>query len=137
MKLLAFLIAVPLAAQTGPTLDQLRVPTPAPIVIACLPPGAGPAKCIAAKLSSSVFLDTATGEIRAALPAEQSAKQLATAEMISLTLPTAPTDPGSLVIVRNGVEQSEGEDYSVAGRIVTFLPTSRPQAGDLVKYRYR
>lgn len=56
----------------------------------------------------------------------------------AFTLLFAPSPIGSLIIFRNGVLQTHGIDYSIAGNVVTFLVGSLPQTGDtlIASYRY-
>lgn len=57
----------------------------------------------------------------------------------SFTLAHASAQTGnSLVLVRNGVvQQSGGNDYTLAGATVTFTTGSIPQTGDVVLAWYR
>jgi hypothetical protein len=56
----------------------------------------------------------------------------------TFTLLFAPSPIGSLIIFRNGLLQTHGFDYSIAGNVVTFLAGSLPQTGDeiIASYRY-
>jgi len=61
---------------------------------------------------------------------------ISTEKLLTYTLPSAPVI-GELAIVRNGLELTEGVDYSVAGLVVTFLAGAEPLQGDLVRVKYR
>lgn len=56
----------------------------------------------------------------------------------TFTLLFAPSPVNSLILFRNGLLQTHGFDYSLAGNVVTFLAGSVPQAGDelIASYRY-
>src|SRR5947209_18696201 len=55
---------------------------------------------------------------------------------ITFTLNYAPTIPTGVTIYRNGMRQVIGTDYNIAGKTITFLPVSIPQAGDLLVADY-
>lgn len=57
-----------------------------------------------------------------------------TSRLASLPLARVPLE---LRILRNGLELSEGVDYTLAGSVITFLPDSTPEDGDVVKIQYR
>lgn len=42
-----------------------------------------------------------------------------------------------LDVQRNGLELTEGLDYSVAGQTITFVAAARPGAGDVLRFKYR
>lgn len=56
----------------------------------------------------------------------------------AFTLVHAPSPIDSLNVFRNGLLMKHGNDYSIDGVTVTFLPASVPQTGDqlLASYRY-
>lgn len=56
----------------------------------------------------------------------------------AFTLLFAPSPVDSLILFRNGLLQTHGVDYSLAGNVVTFLAGSLPQTGDamIASYRY-
>lgn len=64
-------------------------------------------------------------------------------KLFRVTAPQSAFDVGeafileSLVVVHNGLEYAEGEDYTVSGNVVTFTNLQAALAGDLVKIRYR
>ena len=55
----------------------------------------------------------------------------------AFTLQFAPSPANSLVLFRNGLLQTHGFDFALAGNVVTFLPGSIPQAGDQLTASYR
>jgi hypothetical protein len=80
---------------------------------------------------------TCVVELIAQLPAPTSEKhKVTTATLPSFTLLRTPL-PNELEVIRNGITLTEGEDYDVAGAIVTFKPAEQPRQGDLVRFRYR
>jgi hypothetical protein len=48
----------------------------------------------------------------------------------TFTLLFAPSPVNSLILFRNGLLQTHGFDFSLAGNVVTFLAGSTPEAGD-------
>jgi len=54
------------------------------------------------------------------------------------TLFSAPLPPAGLVLFRNGMAQKAGQDYTLTGNTITFVPAAVPQPGDtlLAWYRY-
>lgn len=60
-----------------------------------------------------------------------------TAPLLTLAIPDATVILASVVVCRNGMELSEGEDYTVSGPVITFVAVAVPLAGDVVKLRYR
>ena len=48
----------------------------------------------------------------------------------AFTLLFAPSPVNSLILFRNGLLQTHGFDFSLAGNVVTFLAGSTPEAGD-------
>jgi hypothetical protein len=59
------------------------------------------------------------------------------ASNVSFTLANTPSPVGSLMLYRNGLEQTSGVDYSLAGAVLTFLAGSTPQVGDILAAYYR
>jgi hypothetical protein len=59
------------------------------------------------------------------------------ANSTTITVPDATFIPASLVVSVNGIVQSDaaGDDYTVAGTVLTFFRTF--QAGDIVRLGYR
>ena len=55
----------------------------------------------------------------------------------AFTLLFAPSPVNSLILFRNGLLQTHGFDFALAGNVVTFLPGSIPQAGDELSASYR
>ena len=55
----------------------------------------------------------------------------------TFTLAGRPAPTGSLEVYRNGLLQTSGVDYTVAGTTITFLSVSIPQSGDLIETYYR
>ena len=53
------------------------------------------------------------------------------------TLLFAPSPVNSLILFRNGLLQTHGFDFSLAGNVITFLAGSIPQAGDELSASYR
>ncbi len=53
------------------------------------------------------------------------------------TLAAAPNPGGSLELVKNGVMQKAGVDYTVSGNTITFTSGAIPQAGDALLAWYR
>jgi len=46
------------------------------------------------------------------------------------------TPAGSIALYRNGLRQKQGEDYDIAGAVITFTVVSTPQSGDLLQADY-
>jgi len=80
--------------------------------------------------------------IRAVVPASASiSERVLTVKptdptQITITLPSAPQGQ-SLLIARNGMILSSGEDYTVAGTVVSFVAQHRPSPGQVFHIRYR
>ena len=55
----------------------------------------------------------------------------------TFTLANTPAPTSSLEVYRNGLLQTNGVDYTVAGTTITFLSVSIPQTGDLIETYYR
>jgi len=55
----------------------------------------------------------------------------------SFTLANSPSPSASLALVRNGLLQSPGVDYTLSGMTITFLSVSTPQTGDILQASYR
>jgi hypothetical protein len=55
----------------------------------------------------------------------------------AFTLLFAPSPAASLILFRNGLLQTQGFDFTLAGKVVTFLAGSTPQAGDELTASYR
>jgi hypothetical protein len=53
------------------------------------------------------------------------------------TLLFAPSPVNSLILFRNGLLQTHGFDFSLAGNVITFLAGSTPEAGDELTASYR
>jgi hypothetical protein len=53
------------------------------------------------------------------------------------SLANAPSPAASLTLYRNGLAQSPGVDYTLAGSVLTFLSVSVPQPTDLLQAFYR
>lgn len=68
---------------------------------------------------------------------ERSVVQRPTAPLLTLTIPDATVIIASVVVCRNGMELSEGVDYTLTGPVITFVDGAAPLAGDVVKLRYR
>ena len=56
----------------------------------------------------------------------------------TFTLANAPSPPAGLVLFRNGLAQMAGQDYTLTGHTITFVPAATPQQYDtlLAWYRY-
>lgn len=68
---------------------------------------------------------------------EKAIVQRTTAPLPSLTIADVTVIVASVVVCRNGLELSEGVDYTMAGPVITFIAGAEPLAGDVVKLRYR
>ena len=55
----------------------------------------------------------------------------------TFTLQNAPSPAASLQVFRNGVLQKSGVDYTLSGSVISFLPVSAPQPGDILQVSYR
>ncbi len=55
----------------------------------------------------------------------------------AFTLLFAPSPVNSLILFRNGLLQTHGFDFSLAGNVITFLSGSLPQATDVLSASYR
>lgn len=55
----------------------------------------------------------------------------------TFTLQFAPSPVNSLILFRNGLLQTHGFDFSLAGNVITFLTGSLPQATDELSASYR
>jgi hypothetical protein len=56
---------------------------------------------------------------------------------VSFSLANTPAPSSSLSLYRNGLELSQGVDYTLTGSVVTFVPASLPQTGDILSAFYR
>jgi hypothetical protein len=56
----------------------------------------------------------------------------------TFTLAASPTPAAGLLLFRNGMAQKNGQDYSLTGKVITFLTGAIPAPGDtlLASYRY-
>jgi len=52
-------------------------------------------------------------------------------------LAAPPSPAGSLVMYRNGVLLKAGQDYTLSGQVMTFIPEMTPQPGDTLLASYR
>lgn len=55
----------------------------------------------------------------------------------TFNLQAAPNPSSSLTLVRNGIVQTDGVDYTISGSVITFKPGAIPIAGDLLVASYR
>jgi hypothetical protein len=55
----------------------------------------------------------------------------------TFTLSGTPTPSTSLAVYRNGILQKAGQDFSLAGAVITFVTASVPQPGDILLASYR
>lgn len=53
----------------------------------------------------------------------------------TFTLVAAPNPPGSLILERNGITLTEGNDFTLAANVITFLAGAIPITGNLVVAR--
>ncbi len=53
------------------------------------------------------------------------------------TFSAAPNPPRSLAVFRNGLRLLQGNDYTIAGAVITFVAGAIPQTGDLLFGDYR
>jgi hypothetical protein len=53
------------------------------------------------------------------------------------TLARAPSPASSVILVRNGILQKRGLDYTLSGNAVAFVPEATPQSGDVLLAWYR
>jgi hypothetical protein len=55
----------------------------------------------------------------------------------NFTLQFTPSTPASVLLFKNGVMQTNGQDYTLAGTTITFTSKAVPQAGDTLSAYYR
>lgn len=55
----------------------------------------------------------------------------------AFNLTSAPSPPLSLILVRNGLIQKQGSDYTLSGASVSFVSGATPQPGDTLMAWYR
>lgn len=145
MKTLALIIALGgcLLGQTRTTTSQLapsEAAVPSGLVYVLAPDGTIRAATLDATLTMTC---TAGGcVLGAVIPVAPSMPvrrletvKVATLELLTITTTNAIT--AELDVVRNGIEQTQGEDYDVAGQVITFRVGSRPRNGDIVRVKYR
>jgi hypothetical protein len=130
--LLGALAALPLAAQTQITFDQLRpLAAGGAVLIACLPPGtAGGERCVAVPLGAGI--DPAN------LPSFREREEMLprlTEPLAAHTLAELPQGP--LRVYRNGLRLRLGDDFTLSGQTVIFAPGAVPQPGDDMVFEYR
>lgn len=133
-----------LDAQTRATPEQIKAPVTADAcrVFAVLPTGG-----LAIAVCDGLELVAASGTGGMALRARPQPTAAVTERMPALRVTGAPQTTwalpdtpaaGSLMVFRNGLLLSEGDDYSFAGQTVTFLPgNATPLPGDILRARYR
>lgn len=78
--------------------------------------------------------------LKAVAPAAQI--QPRTVEVIVVSVPLVTTltlvrVPSELDLLRNGIELSEGIDYTISGAVVTFLAGAEPTQGDTLRAKYK
>ena len=56
---------------------------------------------------------------------------------VSFTLSAVPIPTSSVALYRNGVLQTAGQDYTLAGNTIQFLAVATPQTGDTLLASYR
>jgi hypothetical protein len=56
---------------------------------------------------------------------------------LTFSLPNTPAPAASLTFFRNGLELSQGVDYTLAGSVITFNAAGAPQTGDVLQAFYR
>ena len=56
---------------------------------------------------------------------------------VTFSLANTPAPSSSLSLYRNGLELSQGIDYTLAGSVITFVAASLPQTGDILSAFYR
>ena len=84
-------------------------------------------------LDTSLTLDTVSKTIKVS---QQPVQTITLKD--NVFIPTAPqtsftVPPGNILFVhRNGVYQTNTQDYTISGSVVTFLTASTPQQGDVV-----
>ena len=139
--LLLLALAVCLFSQTAPTTNQLKAgETPAPTGKIYIMDSTGQLRFATVGQGIVITCDAAGCMIDTPAIAPVALKvytvTVSTEKLLTYTLPSAPVI-GELTIVRNGLELTEGVDYSVAGLVVTFLAGAEPLQGDLVRVKYR
>jgi hypothetical protein len=134
-------LAVGLCGQTAPTTSQLKAgEAPAPTGKIYIMDSTGQLRFATVGQGIVITCDAAGCMIDTPAIAPVALKvytvAVSTEKLLTYTLPSAPVI-GELAIVRNGLELTEGVDYSVAGLVVTFLAGAEPLQGDLVRVKYR
>lgn len=140
--ILIVLLALPLAAQTRINLDQIKVYGEAPFIYVCL--ALGPDEDISTKQLIPVTLDSETLELIKGADGNYTLRAkvaFAIPIMTTYKLDAKRVDFSvggtlGLEVYRNGLIQTEGEDYGLNGTIVTFLPRAVPQPNDIVKFKH-
>ena len=143
MKLLIALFACAAMAQnpTRTVIDQQRGPSSATgTVLVVLPNGR---VAVADTSGLEIVTDAATGKVTLRPTgggSQQVVEQMPVLRPAAATptwdLPHVPAS-GSLMVFRNGMLLTETDDYSFVGQRISFVTSAIPQAGDILRARYR
>lgn len=129
-----------MGAVTRVNLRDIIAPAPGPAIVAVN----SSKQVVSATVGSGLVVTTSgTGALTLSATGASAVRFKSSTWMVdiggqdTITLADIPI-PGSLVIVRTGIELSEGLafDYTVSGSTVTLLPGAEAQPGDLLKVRY-
>ena len=129
--------------QTAQRLAQIKLPVvdQTSIMVVALENGRSIIKTL--KLESSIVVDLVAGTIRAQQPNAAAHfvtdffKLTAPADSFNLTKTPYPPTLATVNVYLNGAHLAEGEDYSIAAKVVTIDPLKHsPQIGDIVQIKY-
>jgi hypothetical protein len=136
----ALILAVIAGAETKPDARQLRGPASSKgYVLVVLPDG----QVNFATLDGLEIRSDANGIVlRPTMPAAPILRDKVQSwklavEQMAFALTETPAGAESVWIYRNGLLMTEGEDYTLAGKTVTFLPVQGTAPGDIITIRYR
>ena len=150
IALALFAAAAGLAQPSAPASQIKGTPATGPMGLFCLPPVPPPIplppptvapNCAFTllRLHSSLTVDRAAGEIRAAAIRHKCDPLKPTATVTTMTLTSPPVSPP--MVFWNAMLAFPGDDYTMSGSTVTFLsrpdqPDGLPHAGDVIQVCY-
>jgi hypothetical protein len=128
----SLVLVAALSPQSSPRIEQIRGAAGSSGVLVVIG-----GKLLRAQLDSSIVLDTsgANPVLSAITPSLERQQYKLTTAQATFNLDKLPK-PNSLHVYVSGWLMAEGEDYTVAGNVVTFFGQNSPQAGDVVQFRY-
>jgi hypothetical protein len=130
------LLAALAFGQTSPTPQNLTTVPAGAVLFGIGPDG----KLAAIKIDASLKLTLDAGgalTLSAVVPAATSRRVTLFEPTVAGNTVTLPSDPkGPIDVSCNGFMLSESKDYTVAGRVLTFVARWAPRPGDLFRLAY-